>query len=195
MPFKGIAAIAVALGTVAATAAYGATRETPSLLRPPGALHEGGFFERCVKCGRCIEACPYRCIVAAPRDAGFQAGTPVIDPRAHACRMCDGFPCSTACPTGALEPVATRDEVRMGTARVNKDLCISYVGNRCEVCYRACPLIDEAITIEFAAREGDAIHAIFEPVINEDVCTGCGLCVERCVVSEPALAITIEPAT
>ena len=40
-------------------------------------------------------------------------------------------------------------------------------------------------------REGDAIHSVFAPVIDEDKCVGCGLCVERCVVSEPRVAIRI----
>ena len=65
---------------------------------------------------------------------------------------------------------------------------------RCEVCYRACPLIDEAIYIDYRMREGDAIHSVFAPVIDEDVCVGCGLCVERCIVSEPEVAIRIVPA-
>ena len=64
-------------------------------------------------------------------------------------------------------------------------------GYRCEVCYRICPLIDEAIKIDFQALEGDDIHTKFIPTIDPHICTGCGLCVERCAVSEPYVPIRI----
>ena len=66
----------------------------------------------------------------------------MIDARAQACRLCADFPCIAACPTEALHPVFARDEVRMGCAVINRDLCIAVQGMRCEVCYRACPFID-----------------------------------------------------
>ena len=40
-------------------------------------------------------------------------------------------------------------------------------------------------------REGDAIHAVFEPLVDSEKCVGCGLCVQRCVVSDPQVAIEI----
>ena len=40
---------------------------------------------------------------------------------------------------------------------------------RCEVCYRACPLIDEAIRIDYRPREGDAIHAVFAPQVIDEL--------------------------
>ena len=116
---------------------------------------------------------------------------PVIDVRAQACRLCADFPCIAACPTEALHPVSVRDEVRMGCAVINRDLCIAVQGMRCEVCYRACPFIDSAIAIGASVREGDAIHAVFEPLVDPEKCVGCGLCVQRCVVSDPQVAIEI----
>ncbi|NPD32707.1 4Fe-4S dicluster domain-containing protein [Eggerthellaceae bacterium zg-997] len=186
---------ACAAGAVAVKVALDAALPESALLHPPGARHDGAFVAQCVKCGKCIEACPYQALHAAPFDAGAKAGTPVIDARVQACRLCDGFPCVAACPTGALSPVASREDVRMGTAVINRDLCLSYKAMRCEVCYRVCPFIDEAISINYGAREGDSTHAVFAPVIAEDKCVGCGLCVERCVVGEPECAIRIEPAT
>ena len=94
-------------------------------------------------------------------------------------------------PTDALRDVAEKHDPRMGYARIDEEVCIAYQGYRCEVCYRICPLIDEAITIDFQNRENDSIHAKFIPTINKDVCTGCGLCVERCAVSEPYVPIRI----
>ena len=44
---------------VAFQAACYAARGEAFLLRPPGAHGESDFSARCVKCGKCIEACPY----------------------------------------------------------------------------------------------------------------------------------------
>ncbi|MBR3689890.1 MAG: 4Fe-4S dicluster domain-containing protein [Eggerthellaceae bacterium] len=161
-------------------------------LFPPGAWPEDDFAAKCIKCGKCFEACPYQAIHAAGSDAGAMTGAPSIDAREQACRLCADFPCIEACPTGALSPVESKADVRMGTAVINEETCLSFMGMRCEVCYRACPLIDEAITIDYRQREGDALHAVFAPIINEDSCVGRGLCVERCVVSDPEPAIRIE---
>ena len=187
-----IAGIAAAI--VGGQAVYLAAAGKGELLRPPGAQSESDFMARCVKCGKCLEACPYRAVHVAPGNAGAAAGTPVIDAREQACRLCEDFPCTEACPTEALRNVETRSDVRMGVAVIDEDVCIAFQGMRCEVCYRVCPLIDQAIAIDYRLREGDAIHSVFAPVIDEDACVGCGLCVERCVVSEPEVPIRIAEA-
>lgn len=190
MKLGGIAAV-LSAAVVAGKAVFDVSRADAVVLHPPGA--QGSFDARCVKCGKCIEACPYKALHVAPLSDGVYAGQPTLDVREQACRLCPDFPCIDACPTGALEPVADRADVRMGVAVINEDLCLSYKGMRCEVCYRACPLIDEAIYINYGKLEGDDIHAMFAPVIVKDKCTGCGLCVERCVVSEPEVAIKVVP--
>ena len=159
------------------------------LLRPPGMQDEDDFMARCIRCGKCIEACPYESIHAFQSVLNAAGGTPVIEPRTKACRMCHNVPCVPACPTGALRDVVIPEEIAMGYAVVDHEICISFKGLRCEVCYRACPLIDEAITIDYRVNENDPLHSVFAPIIHEDVCTGCGLCVERCITDEPAIRI------
>ena len=183
----GIAAAAVAAeGVFSVTAGSGS-----KLLRPPGAQSERDFMARCIKCGKCIEACPYVALHVAGPTEGSAAGTPCIDAREQACRLCADFPCVAACPTDALRDVSGKHDPHMGYARIEEDVCIAFQGYRCEVCYRVCPLIDEAIKIDFQNLEGDDIHTKFIPVVDKDVCTGCGLCVERCAVSEPYVPIRI----
>ncbi len=186
LAFAGIAASLAGGETL-----FRAVAHADDLLRPPGIQSEDDFMARCIKCGKCIEACPYRTLRAAPFFAGGAVGSPHLSPREHACRLCEDFPCVAACPTGALRDVQARQDVHMGIAVIDEDLCIAFEGNRCEVCYRACPLIDEAITIEYSLREHDSFHAVFAPTVNPEKCTGCGLCVERCVVDEPRVAIRI----
>lgn len=165
---------------------------TRSVLRPPGASDEDSFLAQCIRCDKCVQACPHDVIKVGDASHGVGIGTPYIVPREGACQLCEDFPCVEVCPTEALSGIKKVSDVKMGVAVLDRENCIALKGNRCEVCYRACPLIDQAITINYKLREGDNIHTIFEPIINKEYCVGCGICEERCVVSEP-VAIRIKP--
>lgn len=151
-------------------------------LRPPGAKAEDEFLGACVRCGKCGEVCPNRAI----NFFGFQNGlgsvdTPYIVPREQACILC--MKCGDVCPTGAIKPVAREYEdilanVKMGQARVNTDLCLSWQGKSCGVCYRACPLQDVAIRVGYMEQ----------PTVTE-ACIGCGLCERACIQMPQAIRI------
>jgi ferredoxin-type protein NapG len=168
-------------------------------LRPPGAGEdEADFLARCIRCGKCGLACPYDVVFfddparPVPVSGDALSGTPRIYPARGACRLCADLPCIAACPSGALQPLQDRRQVRMGLAVLDRDRCVALKGMRCEVCYRSCPLIDEAISIDYYLREGDAIHAVFEPVVSAEACVGCGICEQRCVIQDPP-AIRVTP--
>lgn len=163
-----------------------------TVLRPPGAIDEDEFLALCLRCGKCVQACPYDSIKIGTEKHGLGIGTPYIEPREDPCMLCHDFPCIQACPSGALRDISDVSDVEMGTAVIDEDTCIAYKGMRCEVCYRVCPLIDEAITLDIHMKPDDDIHAIFAPVINKEKCVGCGLCVQRCVV-DTTPAIKIKP--
>lgn len=166
------------------------------LLRPPGALDEKLFLGACVKCGKCAQACPYKAIRVAGAEMGFSLGTPYIVAREEPCQLCPDLPCARACPSGALDKrLDDIEKVRMGTAViVDRENCLSIRGLRCEVCYRNCPLIDKAITIEPRHNNRTGMHTIMEPVVHRDKCVGCGICEKSCVREKSVIVVQKMPA-
>ena len=177
----------------------GASAEGPvPCLRPPGALSEKEFLAACIRCGRCADACPNRCINPFTAEAGKphamhpgrgQRNTPIIFPRQQACILCNGVSgdtllCTEACPTGALQ-LTHKDEasvtqnVNMGTAQVDTQLCHSFNGASCGICVRACPLEGKALTAGMWEK----------PLINPEYCIGCGLCERSCVRYPQAIRV------
>lgn len=181
----------IAAAAVVAGGVYASSSGKKTVLYPPGAQSQADFLSRCIKCGKCIEACPWQALRPASLDSQASVGAPTFDMTSRACRLCEDFPCVEACPTKALRDIETRADVNIGYAKIDEEICLAHQGMRCEVCYRVCPLIDEAISIEFESIEGDTTHMKFIPVINKEVCAGCGLCVERCVVRDPHIAIDV----
>lgn len=166
------------------------------LLRPPGAIKEEDFLKTCIKCGLCVEACPYDTLLLSKPGDNKPLGTPFFEPREIPCYMCPDIPCVPVCPTGALnESSVTTDGVLdiniadMGLAVIDDNSCIAFWGIQCDACYRACPLLGEAITIEYTKNERTGKHAFMKPVVVPDICTGCGMCEQACVTEKPAIFI------
>jgi MauM/NapG family ferredoxin protein len=155
-----------------ATERRGVEGDAFPLLRPPGAVSEHAFLEACTRCGDCARACPHDAIRAAPerlRDAG---GTPVIDPVAAPCQMCEDLPCITSCETGALRSEAP---AALGSARVQPLDCLNRLSSTCNACIEHCPVPG---ALAFA---GDV------PAVNESLCTGCGICQHVCPAPQNAI--------
>jgi len=164
-------------------------RATPFAIRPPGARYEPDFNARCIKCGQCVDACPYDTLKLATADAGIPIGTPYFIPREIPCYMCTDIPCIAACPTGALDPALEDIQgSRMGLAVIDIENCLSWQGLRCEICFRECPVQGRAITIEHHSRRLSK-HAMFVPVVHSDACTGCGICEKACPTQEAAVRV------
>lgn len=151
-------------------------------MRPPGALEESEFLKKCIRCTSCANVCPNQCITFYALDGGLKNfGTPRINARAKGCILC--MKCTDACPTGALKPTRKTKEgiasVNMGKAYIATDICYSYAGRTCGVCYRACPLPGKALTVD-----------LYEvPKVNLKYCVGCGLCENSCIHMPQAIRI------
>jgi len=166
------------------------------ILRPPGALSEDEFLKSCIKCGMCVEACPFDTLSLAKPGDNKPMGTPFFEPREIPCYMCTDIPCVPVCPTNALseELVSTNNKLdinkaKMGTAIVDTKNCIAYWGIQCDACYRACPLLDEAIHLKYDKNERTGKHAFLKPIVDSDICTGCGLCERACVTKKPSIRV------
>lgn len=160
-------------------------------LRPPGALVEDDFLAACVRCGLCVRDCPYDILKLAPMGETVPTGTPYFIARKIPCEMCDDIPCVKACPTGALDPKLQEiEKARMGLAvLIDHETCLNFLGLRCDVCYRVCPVIDKAITLEKVHNPRSDRHAMLLPTVHSDHCTGCGKCESACVLPEAAIKV------
>lgn len=150
-----------------------------SPLRPPGAVREEEFVQRCIKCHKCAQICPYNSIKIAHMSWGDKYGTPMIFPRQVPCYVC--MKCPPECPTGALDnEVIQKENVKMGLARIDSSKCLPYNGIICRACFERCPIYREAITLK---------NELY-PEVNPDKCIGCGICENVCPAEEVAITVT-----
>lgn len=159
-------------------------------LRPPGALDEAEFLPRCIRCLRCVNACPNNAIISLDDSFGRNlVSTPAIKPRRQACMLCNkidsnSLKCTEVCPSGALrlvrkDPDEIRQKVAIGTAKIDRGLCYSYNSWTCGVCYRACPFPGQAMTLGTWER----------PEVHAGACIGCGLCERACIRYPQAIRV------
>ena len=119
------------LGVAAAGAIVGGeallAREEPPL-RPPGAMPEHQFLALCIKCGQCLQVCPYDAIKLEDVNGKAGLGTAYIEPDERGCYLCKALPCILACPSGALEHEVADDvrKIHMGVAVIaNENACLA----------------------------------------------------------------------
>ncbi len=184
----GVALFGVGLGLYGHRAAEA---NPPHALRPPGALPERRFLAACLRCGQCVRACPYHTLRLARPEEPVATGTPYFVAREIPCELCENRPCIRSCPSGALAPTLTDIyQARMGLAvLIDHETCLNFLGLRCDVCYRSCPLLDRAITLDAEHNRRSGKHTLFLPVVHSKYCTGCGKCEKACVLDRAAIKV------
>ncbi len=154
------------------------------VVRPPGAITEDAFNSFCIRCGKCVAACPTHALVFADIfDGWHKVGTPKVDALKGPCEAvkgrCEGnLRCVSQCPTSALRNVKTED-VKIGTALIDRTRCLAWLDKSCLVCFEVCPIFG-AVTL---TEDG-------KPILNAGICIGCGRCVYACPADPKALALT-----
>ena len=109
-------------------------------------------------------------------------GTPAMDLLNKACHLCDDWPCVEACePKALIFPEQEDDEIRalpfIAHAEIDKQTCLPYKGPECGACESACPV------------PGALKWDMTKPSIDQELCTGCGMCREACIVEPKAVII------
>lgn len=133
-----------------------------ALIRPPGALPEGDFLSRCLKCGQCMRVCPTNIIQPCGIEGGLEGlWTPVLNFRigTSGCQL-NCVACGHVCPTAAIRPLSLDEKrgqnvfsgtgpMRLGTAFVDRGRCLPWAMDKpCIVCQENCPVSPKAIFVQ-----------------------------------------------
>ena len=155
-------------------------RETP--VTPPGSLSIRDFYKRCTACQLCVTACPNKVLRPSTDlkhlmqpEMGFEDGY---------CRP-ECTKCSEVCPSGAIVRITPEEKTiyHVGTASVDRSLCVAEKGTKCGNCARHCPV--------GAIQMVESHDGYMVPTVNTELCIGCGACENLCP-SRPVSAITVN---
>lgn len=156
-------------------------------IRPPYALDELDFLTTCTRCSECIDACPHQIIFPLQSRLGATVtNTPALDLINKGCHLCADWPCVTACKQGALkfpvkiqqaEPDATVPIPLIAVASINQSSCLPYNGPECGACASSCPIPS---ALNWHSQK---------PLIDSELCVGCGLCREACITNPKSIKI------
>lgn len=159
-------------------------------LRPPGAVDEKKFLALCIKCGQCLQVCPYHSIKLADFITGHGVGTPYIDANERGCWACSAVPCVLACPSGALDHHCEKPEdIKMGIAVLEfPDTCIAISSTPVPKGYNE--------KMHKFTNSVVNIHELEEKLLDKfDQFEGkqCTLCADMCPIPNPLSAIAMVP--
>jgi len=160
------------------------TEHPHSPLRPPGSIEDDAFRATCIRCGACLKACPTGGLQPLLLEGGITALlTPVLVPRIGACEFgCTA--CGEVCPSGAIRRIKPEEKanIQIGLAVIDREKCLPWAkGVQCLVCHDLCV---------YKAIELRLVNGGYKPYVKEWVCTGCGICENRCPTQpEPAIVV------
>ena len=181
------------MGILAAAAAGGVVFSPMAVsgenrLRPPGAIEEKKFLALCIKCGQCLQVCPYHSIKLSDFGKGHGVGTPYIDANIRGCYACEAVPCVLACPSGALDHHTEKaTDIKMGIAVLeHKRSCLA-------VRREPVPVGHDKKMKEFLSKQTNITKYENKVLEKYETFEGkpCSLCVDMCPMPDPLSAIAM----
>ena len=182
------------------------------VIRPPGAVEEREFLERCIRCAECMKVCPNNALHPAFFEAGIEGlWTPILVPRIGYCEYSCVL-CGQVCPTGAIQKIDEKQKMgigqkplSIGTAMYDQGRCLPWaMATPCIVCEEFCPTSPKAIwaeEVEVPKRDDKygpggqhpkmLTVKLKRPQVDPSLCIGCGACEKVCpIVDKPAVYVT-----
>jgi len=148
-----------------------------TLLRPPWAVDEAVFMEHCAnQCDACRDACPEKIIVIG------RGHYPHIDFSQGECTFCQQ--CVDSCQYGALDYQQGSTPWNYKAA-ISQEQCITQKSVVCRSCSENC----DAEAILFHPQLG----GVSSPDLKQELCTGCGACVQVCPTKAVSILTLIDP--
>lgn len=160
-------------------------RKTP--LVPPGAQGVRNMNQHCTACQLCVSACPNS--ILRPSGKLSTLMQPEMSYERGFCRP-ECTECSQVCPAGAIKRIspAEKSAISIGHAVWIKENCVVNTDEiQCTNCRHHCPT--GAITL--VDRDPGYSDSLKIPVINNELCIGCGACEYLCP-ARPFSAIYVE---
>ena len=152
---------------------------------PPGSRSIDHFTSACTACFLCVTRCPGRVLEPGIAVYGKEGALmPRLSNRQGFCNF-DCTVCGEVCPTGAILPLSREEKkkVQVGQVRFIRENCIVITQKtECGACSEHCPTKAVNMVLE------NGLHI---PVVNADLCVGCGACEYACP-SLPHKSIYVE---
>jgi ferredoxin len=163
---------------------YGTRKRYPL---PPGAADD--FAKKCTGCQLCVTRCPMQVLRPAFLEHGLLS---MMQPLLYFQPGCycnyDCTVCGDVCPTGAIVPLPVEEKHlrQMGVVHFIEDECVVKKDDQdCGACAEHCPTL--------AVRMEPYSNGLRIPIIDPQICVGCGACESICPVRP--LAIFVEGHT
>lgn len=185
----GVAALAVpsevmAKGVATTSESQSYKRKNP--ITPPGARSAEHLLNHCTACHLCVAKCPSRVLKPAFMEYGLGGMMQPLMNFEHGFCNFDCTVCADVCPNGALQKLTKDEKHRLQVGRVVfvlENCIVNTHETSCGACSEHCPT--QAVSMQ-PYKNGLTI-----PVVNADICVGCGGCEYVCPV-RPFRAIYIE---